>query len=201
MTCAFDNAFEAARGTIKSIMCAGHRRDSRVAVELYVRSLAPRADRGRLHESVTRLQELAEAGTLREFSVVLSGKAIPPTPADTVTELGAYLCNRVAVFREWAASTGRTVGATFQRRSVHSTFTGDDYDAVVLPDMLLAEYEGDDLRFVAPCREDGNVVTVADRVDALEAGAPTEPTDRLPRSRAAPPPGAGGPGPGPFNGR
>jgi len=182
-------------------MCAGHQRDSTVAVELYVRSLAPRSDRTRLHETVARLQELADAGSLREFSVVLSGKAIPPTPAETVTELGAYLCNRVAVFREWARATGRSVGATFQRRSVHSTFTGDDYDAVVLPDVLLAEYEGDDLRFVAPCREDGDAVTVTDRLDALEAGAPTEPTDRLPRSRAAPPPSVGGPRPGPSSGR
>lgn len=185
----------------RPIMSAGHPWDSTVAVELYVRSLAPRADRARLRETVASLEKLADTGAIREFSVVLSGKAIPATPAETVTELGAYLCNRVAVFREWAKASGRSVGPTFDRRSVHSEFTGEDYDAVVMPDMLLAEYVGNDLRFVAPCREDGDLVTVGERLDELAACVATDGRDRLSRSRAGPPPDATDRPPGPLSGQ
>lgn len=168
-------------------MAAPSSQDSTVRVELYVRSLAPRAPRDRLERAVARLDDLEEAGRVGDVSVRVTGKAIPATPADTVTDYGAFLYNRVAVFREWAERTGRSIDVRFERRSVHSEFTGDDYDALVWPDLAMAEYVGGGLRFVAPCRDDDVGVTVEDRLGALEATEPAEEPERLRQARADPP--------------
>lgn len=151
-----------------------------MAVELYVRSLAPRAARERLERVVGRLEHLEETERIGDVSVRVTGKAIPATPADTVTDYGAFLCNRVAVFREWAGLTNRSLDACFERRTVHSAFTGDEYDAIVWPEIVLAEYVSGDLRFVAPCEQGEESVTVEDRLVALEAVTP-------PADRAGPP--------------
>lgn len=149
---------------------------SAVSVELYVRSLAPRAARDRLERVVARLTSLAETDRIEDVSVRVTGKAVPATPADAVTDYGAFLCNRVAVFREWADLTDHSIDARFERRTVHSAFTGDEYDAVVWPELVLAEYVSGDLRFVAPCERGEESVTVEDRLVALEAVTP--PADR-----------------------
>lgn len=156
-------------------------------VELYVRSLAPRAARDRLERVVARLEELEADGRVGDVSVRVTGKAIPATPAETVTDYGAFLCNRVAVFQEWAHRTGRSLDSRFERRSVHSQFTGDDYDALVWPELVLAEYVDGDLRFVAPCAAGEEATTVEERLTALEAGEPTEEAERLGRARAEAP--------------
>lgn len=161
--------------------------DSTPTVELYVRTLAPRAARDRLERVVARLESLESADAIGEFSVRVTGKAIPATPAETVTDYGAFLCNRVAVFQEWADRSGNSIAARFERRSVHSQFTGEDYNAIVWPDLVLAEYVEGDLRFVAPCEADGETVTIEDRLQTLEAAEPVEEPDRLSHARAEPP--------------
>lgn len=168
-------------------MAPAPRPDSTPTVELYVRTLAPRAVRDRLERIVARLEDLESADAIGEFSVRVTGKAIPATPAGTVTDYGAFLCNRVAVFHEWADRTGRSIERCFERRSVHSQFTGDDYDAIVWPELLLAEYVDRDLRFVAPCRDDGETVTIEERLLVLERTEPIEEPDRLSHARADPP--------------
>lgn len=160
--------------------------DPRVSVELYVRSLAPRAGRGRLERTVRRLEELDDRDDLEEYQVYVTGRTVPPSPAEAVTEFGAFLHNRVAVFQEWAHRTGRSLDCCFERRSVDSRFTGERHDAIAVPELLLAEYVGGDLRFVAPCLDDETQVTVADRLATLEGEAPTAESDRLERARADP---------------
>lgn len=160
--------------------------DPGVSVELYVRSLAPRAGGGRLERTVRRLAELDDRDDLAEYQVYVTGKTVPPSPAAAVTEFGVFLHNRVAVFQEWADRTGRSLDCCFERRSVESRFTGERHDAIAVPELLLAEYEDGDLRFVAPCRDGETQVTVADRLTALEADVPTREADRLERARADP---------------
>ena len=161
-------------------------RDSPPAVELYVRSLAPRTARDRLERVVGRLTEFDREGTIESLSVRVTGKAIPATPAACVTGYGTFLCNRVAVFEEWATRSGRSLAGRFERRSVHSQFTGEDYEAIVWPELALAEYVDGDLRFVTPCVGE-EPVTVEDRLESLAGATPTDPADRLERAPADPP--------------
>lgn len=141
--------------------------DGGVYVEVFVRSLSPRTSRRRLEEIVARLDRLVAADAILQYRVRPTGTELPATPADALTEYGSYLLNRVAAFQEWAAATGRSLGSTVDRRTVYSRFTGEEHDALVLPTVLVAEYDGRALRFVAPCEADGERVTVLDRLDAL----------------------------------
>lgn len=161
--------------------------ESTVSVELYVRSLAPRAGRRRMEETVRRLATLEDRDEIGEYRVYVTGKTIPASPAEAVTDFGAFLCNRIAAFRDWADRTGHSLEPRFTHRAVDSAFTGERYHAVAAPELLLAEYVDGDLRFVAPCDTDGTQVAVADRLARL-AEAPTAESDRLERARADPPP-------------
>lgn len=158
-----------------------------VTAELYVRSLRPRATYDRQRRAIDRLEALADAGQLADYDVYVTGRAIPASPADALTELGSYLLNRVAVFEEWAARSDRPLAAPIERRSLSSAFTGDRYDALVLPDLLLAEYVDGALRFVAPSGEGEAQVSVHDRLDALEADE-FRPGDATALERAGPAP-------------
>lgn len=159
--------------------------ESTVSVELYVRSLAPRAGRRRMEETVRRLATLEDRDAIGEYRVYVTGKTIPASPAEAVTEFGAFLCNRIAAFRDWADRTGRSLAPRFTRRAVDSAFTGERYHAVAAPELMLAEYVDCDLRFVAPCEDDGTQVTVADRLVRLE-DARTAESDRLERAQTDP---------------
>lgn len=154
-----------------------------VTVELFVRSLAPRESRGRIESIVRQLDALVTAGVVTRYRVIPTGAELPATRAAAITDVAGALLDRVAVFREWARATGRSLDVTFERRTGSSRITGEDHDVLVVPTVAMAEYVGDDLRFVAPCAEDGDHWTVLDRLDTLATGEPLPDDDRLPRAR------------------
>lgn len=158
-----------------------------VTAELYVRSLRPRATYDRQRRAIARLDSLAENGSIAGYDVLVTGRAIPPSPADAVTEFGSYLLNRVADFEKWATRHDRPLATPIERRSVSSTFTGENYDALILPEILLAEYEDGALRFVAPSGTGEASVSVQDRLAELADGEP-RPGDAEPPERAGPVP-------------
>lgn len=157
-----------------------------VHVELYVRSLAPRGLRDRQAVVVDALEKLADREAISEYTVHVCGEALPATPAETVTDFGTYLLNRVAVFQKWADENDYSLGSLFEHRTVNSTLLGETRERVVLPVMALAEYKGPDLRFVAPCRTTDGHVTVQERLDQLrdEVGVEAIP---LRNAHASPP--------------
>ena len=162
--------------------------DSAVRVELYVRSLSPRESRRKIERVVERLERLVEDGVIADYRVVPTGAELPATPADAVTAYGEYLCRRLDVFEEWAAASGRSLGSVLERRTVDSAFTGEVHDALVVPTMLMAEYDGTALRFVAPCDADGERVSVMDRLDALALGVAAAEEQLLPGAGVRGPP-------------
>lgn len=163
--------------------------DAGVRIELYVRSLSPRESRRTIEVVVERLERLVETDVLAGYRVIPTGAELPPTPADAVTEYGEFLLHRLAAVEEWAAASGRSLGSLIERRTVSSAFTGEDHDALVMPTMLMAEYAGTALRFVAPCWTDGERVTVRDRLDALAVGEGVASGETLPGAGVRPPPG------------
>lgn len=158
-----------------------------VTAELYVRSLRPRANYERQRRAIARLDALADGGPVDDYDVHVTGRAIPASQQDAVTEFGSHLLNRVADFEEWATRHDRPLATPIERRSVSSAFTGEDYDALVLPELLLAEYEDGALRFVAPSGTGEASVSVQDRLAELAVGEP-RPGDAEPPERAGPAP-------------
>lgn len=163
-----------------------------VHAELYVRSLAPRGVRAQQQGVIERLEHLTERGTIEGYAVHVCGKQVPAEPDAAVTDFGAHLLDRVAVFEAWARRNGWSLGGLFDRRELDSAITGEHTEVLVMPVMALAEYEGDDLRFVAPCSTGGTECSVQDRLDDLLAGDPPVEADPLGQVRERPP-GAGSP--------
>lgn len=172
-----------------------------VYVELYVRSLSPRESRRRIEAIVGTLDALATSDVLSGYRVLPTGTELPATPADAITEYGSYLVNRVVAFQEWATSSGRSLGSLFERRTVFSRFTHEEHDVLVFPTVVMAEYVGGDLRFVTPCHENDEHVTVRNRLETLGTGEDEDHDgdrldleDRIHRSGGTPPTESRAPG-------
>ncbi|WP_136717174.1 HTH domain-containing protein [Halorientalis salina] len=140
-----------------------------VTVDLHVRSLVPRAGHTQQNAAIERLDDLESAGLLGAFNVHVWGHQVSLSTAAAQTDAGQFVLDRVERFREWADETGRSIDSFFETRRVESELRNEEYAALVLPSLTLAEYHDDELAFVAPCSDGDAVCTVEDRVDALAA--------------------------------
>ena len=172
--CEFSNTFARICASFTLTMNRSFNRGTHV--ELYVRSLAPRNVLDGQRAVLEFVEQLAGNGRLSGYTVHVCGREIPATPAETVTDFGEFLLNRVAAFSAWADRNGYSLGTLFDRRTLKSSLTGEHRETIVVPVMALAEYEGPDLRFVTPCSIEGTTVTVQDRLDELYVGAQRDTT-------------------------
>jgi hypothetical protein len=145
-------------------------------IELYVRSLLPDGAGERQDAVIDHLEHLEREGEIAGYDVIVWGKQIAPQSAGADTDEGKYILNRVAEFKQWALSNNVSLESFYQRTTVDSEASESSYDAVLLPMMGLAEYDGDELAHVAPCTDGKTVHTITDRLESLEAGmeAPAE---------------------------
>ncbi|MFC6974071.1 HTH domain-containing protein [Halomicroarcula sp. GCM10025709] len=137
--------------------------------ELFVRSLLPEAARSHQQSITDRLRSLDD-DRFSAHSVTVWGKQLPATPAETETTVGRLAHEQIAAFREWATVNDRSLSPAFTVRTVEADLLGERYRALVLPQVLLAEYEGDALQCVTPHASGDGIVSVTDRLAALEAG-------------------------------
>ncbi|KOX91903.1 hypothetical protein AMS69_15235 [Haloarcula rubripromontorii] len=141
-------------------------------IELYVRSMLPDGAHERQEAVIDRLQTLDENDHIDGFNVIVWGKQIAPQSAAARTAEGKYILNRVAEFKQWALSHNVSLDSFYQDTTVDSEAAESAYDAMALPVMGLAEYDGNELVHVAPCTKDDIVHTIMDRLDRLEVGQP-----------------------------
>lgn len=143
-------------------------------VELYVRSLAPRAAHDHLEDLVESLESLKTRNRIVDYTVHVWGSRIDRTSAAAGTEAGRFVTERVEAFTDWASEQGLSMGSFFEEESVESSITGEEYTAMTLPTAALAEYVDDELAFVAPCSNGEAVCTVADRLEVLQGDRTTK---------------------------
>jgi len=142
-------------------------------IELYVRSMLPDGAGKRQDAVIDKLAALEREGEIAGYDVIVWGKQIAPQSAAANTDEGRYILNRVAEFKQWALSNNVSLEAFCQRRTVESAAADSATDAIRLPVIGLAEYDGDELVHVAPCTEGETVHTITDRLDRLDAGLPS----------------------------
>lgn len=152
-----------------------------VRIELYVRSLAG-SDRSDQARAIDRLDALVADGEVEQYRVLVWGERAPPRPEGTRTAAGRFVLDRVSVFRRWAERNGVSVARPFAVRTVDSSITGECYDELVLPKLVLAEYRAGALSRVVPHERDGETVCVSEYLDRLQTGdlAETVPVERGP---------------------
>lgn len=174
-------------------------------LELLVRSLSPDGAGCHPDAIVDRLDALEAEGSVDGYTVDVWGREVCPSRAAARTEVGRDALERLAAFERWARDAGPSVELSFDVREVRSKLTDEAYTTITFPCVTLAEYVGDDLRFVSPCSDGETKYTVSDRLDALEAGdvpdrarppvtdepGPDPETEPEPESAATRPPGEG----------
>jgi len=134
------------------------------AVHLFVRSLSPDGDGGRVEELVARLDDLAEPidTTIHVWgdAVGLEGPLAEALPA-------RFVLGEVADFRDWAARNGAEL-VGFETRETACAFTDRECRSLSLPTVALAAIRDGDLVGVAPVRVGGDLVSVEDLLDSVE---------------------------------
>lgn len=158
----------------------------RVTVELYVRSLCSDGTMSPQETVIRRLSRLERDGIVDEYSVHVWGRRVSPNTAAADTDAGRFVLDRIEAFRAWAEDAEMSVQSFFDTDEVDSSITGESYDAITVPTLTLAEFRGDELRWVTPCADGGTVYTVSDRLDALEAENGTDPNGELGETDAVP---------------
>ena len=158
-------------GDAPSRQATGDETAAPLTVELYVRSLCADAAKAPQEAALERLSRLERDGVIDEYTVHVWGRRISPDAAAAETDVGRFVLDRIEAFEDWANDVGASVRSFFDTEAVDSSITGASYEAITVPTLTLAEYHGDELRWVAPCAVDGTVYTVPDRLDALEGGS------------------------------
>lgn len=133
------------------------------AVHLFVRSLSPDADGGRVEELVARLDDLAEP---IDTTIHVWGDAVGLDEPLAGAPPARFVLQEVADFRDWAARNGAEL-VGFETREANCAFTDHECRMLSLPTVTLAVTRGDDLVGVAPVRVGDDLVTVDDLLDAV----------------------------------
>lgn len=134
-----------------------------VTLELYVRSLAPRGDGGRLDDHLADLCRLAAAG-VADHEVRVWGDAVPVGGPAADTAPAAEALDAVETFAAWADREGAEFPASSATRG---TLADGSRSVVEVPGMALAEYRDGELARVTPVVREDRVETVADHVASL----------------------------------
>lgn len=138
-------------------------------IEVYVRSLRPRAGRPQ-RRVFDRLDALTAAGEIGGYEVVVWGDRAPPSPEAVRTRAGRFVLDRVTVFQRWAERNDASIEDAFGVRTVDSSITGERHDELVLPRLVAAAVRDGRLFAVAPAKVDGEHRSVDGFLDELEGG-------------------------------
>ena len=136
------------------------------AVELFVRSLSPSGATHQQERILERLDELAAEGHVDDYEVTVWGERVVPDSVAADTPTGENVLDTVDEFGSWATAHGVSVERFYPEQTVESAITGDEFTAISLPVVAMAEYVDGRLHHVTP-HEGETVQTVLGRLDAL----------------------------------
>lgn len=135
----------------------------RYRAELFVRSAAPGGIADLQRRLCERLEGLAADGVLESVDCEVWGRNIPAEPGSEPSVWGKY-----DEFVEWAAEHDCSLGPAFSVRETGTLVSEETRRVVSVPMLCLAVYQGEELRAVYPCLNDGDVYTVEDGIAELE---------------------------------
>ena len=140
--------------------------DAHVA-HVYVRSLSPPLGaRGAQERVLERLQALEDAGTFDAVELDVVGEQLCTESVATELETVESVLDDVGDIREWTDCECRAA-EVFDRRTIHSRTTGEEYETLRTPRVLLTVSVDDSLVAVFPCVAAGTCVSVVDYLDLL----------------------------------
>lgn len=139
-------------------------------VDVRVRDLTPPDVYERQEAVISRLQALKDAGKIREYSVSVWGRSMSTSPDEDSIVAATDALETVREFEAWAANNGHSLEPGFRRRKLTSLVSDTTCEVIEVPILCVAIYIDDTLQAVYPSSANETVYTVADGLDALEAG-------------------------------
>ncbi|ADB61565.1 hypothetical protein Htur_2691 [Haloterrigena turkmenica DSM 5511] len=139
------------------------------SVELWIRSFAPASAGPTQERALEQLSDLESQAPIESVDVSVWGKEIEVDRPERAMQI-PQLCRierRLEAFENWAARTGRRLEPFFRNTHVESSITGESHDVWRLPTIAVAEFDGDELLHVAPCRDGDRTIDVFDRLETL----------------------------------
>ncbi len=169
-----DNAFVHICGRLRYV---SHPTTTPTSVELWIRSFAPTSAGPTQERALERLSDLESQAPIESVDVSVWGKEVEinrPERAMRIPQL-CRIERRLEAFENWAARTGRRLEPFFRNTRIESSITGESHDVWRLPTIAVAEFDGDELLHVAPCRDGDRTIDVFDRLESLleDPEAPT----------------------------
>lgn len=162
-----DEWWEEKTGTLQS----GHA----ARAEVFLRSLTPAVGACQQQEGVLeQLQTLEQQGLFETVDCNVWGKSVCPDSAAAQTGPGRRILDHIDEFSSWAARIDEPIEMPFEETAVSCSITDEQYQKVVLPQICLAVYAGEELELVLPCEVDGDCYGVAEFVSSIERRNPIE---------------------------
>ncbi|SDR17940.1 HTH domain-containing protein [Natronobacterium texcoconense] len=146
---------------------------SPTSVELWIRSFSP-VSTGPTQERALEHVAVLEEHTAIDAAVHVWGTEIErnATRPLRIPQL-ERIERRLESFEDWARDVERQLEPFFRRRRVESTITDETHEVWRPPTVALAEFDGEKLCHVAPCRDGERTIDVFDRLEALAADTNT----------------------------
>ncbi|MDY6764247.1 MAG: HTH domain-containing protein [Halobacteria archaeon] len=116
----------------------------------------------RQKENIKRLEALEDDGQIDNLK-----KSVWTSRIDT--EVNNPVVRRFNEFKGWAENNGKTLNPYFDLRCIHSTFTDERREVLILPCMAVAVYSKGVLKGVFPCSDANNNYSIDRFVSVLES--------------------------------
>ncbi|THE63266.1 hypothetical protein D8Y22_19065 [Salinadaptatus halalkaliphilus] len=155
-------------------------------VELWIRGCTSPAPDSNQERALDTLEQLDERGVVEGVTVGVWGDTFESSSLSEQVSQLERIQSRLEAFEAWAAENDRRLEPCFRRRQTHSQLTGANREVWRLPAVALAEFDGDDLVHVAPCRDGDRTVDIFDRLEVLESGTGSETVVRFDGNRGNP---------------
>jgi len=121
-----------------------------------------------------QLQSFERQGHLDEVDVTVWGKSICPESSAAQTDPGRRILEYIDEFTTWGARVESNAELPFEEKQVSSSILDEQYQRIVLPQVCLGVYAGEQLELVLPCEIDGEYYSVTEFLSAIEQQSPVE---------------------------
>lgn len=144
-------------------------------VKVFLRSLAPPIGRCQQQDGVLQqLQSFERQGLLDSVEVSVWGKSVCPDSASAQTQPGKQILEYIDEFTSWSARTNVSAELPFEEKSVSASIIDEEYQKIVLPQVCLGVYAGEQLELVLPCEINSDYFGVEEFLSSVEQQSPVE---------------------------
>lgn len=141
---------------------------SQATVHVYFRSVTSRVGSHNLRNRTIDVVETAtRRGILDDYDVTILGEELCLCEECQKRRWVREAREIIETLHAWSDGNARSTG--FNKRELHSWYTGTDHETISPPEITIAVHTSDDILGVFPCEVNGTDFDVAEFLDYLES--------------------------------